>query len=87
VIFSSIGVITGVWADTFDLHAFVASVVGGVFNSARSLGEPWSTLTRVDPIYYPITRVLKGGFRAGLARAFLDSPTICRMPEMRRAKR
>lgn len=59
VIFASLGVITGVWADTFDQQSFVASIVitplallGGVFYSARSLGNPGSTLTRLDPIYY-----------------------------------
>jgi ABC-2 type transport system permease protein len=71
IIFSSVGVITGVWADTFDQYAFVASIVitplalvGGVFYSARALGEPWSTLTRLDPIYYLVdaTRVGFTGF-------------------------
>lgn len=68
VIFSAFGVIAGVWADTFDQQAFVASIVitplallGGVFYSARSLGEPWSTLTRLDPLYY-----LVDASRAGL---------------------
>ena len=67
IIFSSLGVITGVWADTFDQHAFVASIlitplalVGGVFYSARSLGEPWSTLTRLDPIYYLVDAARAG---------------------------
>jgi ABC-2 type transport system permease protein len=67
VIFSSLGVITGVWADTFDQHSFVASIVitplalvAGVFYSARSLGEPWSTLTRLDPIYYLVDATRAG---------------------------
>jgi ABC-2 type transport system permease protein len=67
IIFSSVGVVTGVWADTFDQHAFVASIVitplalvGGVFYSARSLGEPWSTLTRLDPLYYLIDATRAG---------------------------
>jgi ABC-2 type transport system permease protein len=66
--FSSLGVITGVWADTFDQHAFIANIVitplalvGGVFYSARTLHEPWSTLTRIDPLYY-----LVDATRAGL---------------------
>jgi ABC-2 type transport system permease protein len=67
IIFSSLGVITGVWADTFDQHAFVASIVitplalvGGVFYSTRSLDEPWSTLTRLDPIYYLVDATRSG---------------------------
>jgi ABC-2 type transport system permease protein len=75
VIFAALGVITGVWADTFDQHSFVASIVvtplalvGGVFYSARSLDEPWSTLTRFDPIYY-----LVDATRAGFT-GFHESP-------------
>ncbi len=67
VIFSSLGVITGIWADTFDHHSFVASIViaplalaGGVFYSARALDEPWSTLTRLDPIYYLVDATRAG---------------------------
>lgn len=69
LIFSALGVITGVWAESFDQHAFVANLlitplalVGGVFYSARTLSEPWSTLTRLDPIYY-----LVDANRAGFA--------------------
>lgn len=69
LVFASLGVITGVWADTFDQHAFVSNIViaplalvGGVFTSAASLPEPWATLTRADPIYY-----LVDATRAGLA--------------------
>lgn len=68
LIFSAIGVLTGVWAETFDQHSFVASIVitplallGGVFYPAASLDEPWSTLTRLDPVYY-----LVDATRAGL---------------------
>ena len=68
LVFSSLGVITGVWADTFDQHAFIANIVitplalvGGVFYSARNLHQPWSTLTRIDPLYY-----LVDATRAGL---------------------
>ena len=71
LVFSSLGVITGIWADTFDQHAFIANIVitplalvGGVFYSARTLDQPWSTLTRIDPLYYLVdaTRVGLTGF-------------------------
>jgi ABC-2 type transport system permease protein len=68
LVFSTLGVITGIWADTFDQHAFIANIVitplalvGGVFYSARTLDQPWSTLTRIDPLYY-----LVDATRAGL---------------------
>lgn len=75
VVFSTLGVITGIWADTFDQHAFIANIVitplalvGGVFYSARGLDEPWATLTRIDPIYY-----LVDATRGGLT-GFDESP-------------
>lgn len=59
LVFSALGTIVGVWADTFDQHSFVAAIVvtplallGGVFYSAGTLAEPWATLTKLDPIYY-----------------------------------
>ncbi len=67
LIFSSLGVITGIWAETFDQHAFVANLViaplallGGVFYSARQLAEPWSSLTRIDPLYYVVDATRAG---------------------------
>lgn len=68
LVFSALGVVTGIWAETFDQHSFVASIVvtplallGGVFYSVRALAEPWETLTRLDPITY-----LVDATRAGL---------------------
>ena len=68
LVFSSLGVITGIWAETFDQHAFISNILitplallGGVFYSARTLNEPWATLTRIDPLYY-----LVDATRAGL---------------------
>jgi ABC-2 type transport system permease protein len=67
LVFSALGVITGIWAETFDQHSFVANLViaplalvGGVFYSASALDEPWSALTRVDPIYY-LVDATRGG--------------------------
>lgn len=68
LVFSSLGVITGIWAETFDQHSFVASAVvaplallAGVFYSARTLPEPWQTLTRLNPIYY-VVDATRGGY-------------------------
>ena len=78
LVFASLGVITGIWAETFDQQAFIANIVitplallGGVFYSAHTLGEPWSTLTRLDPLYY-----LVDATRAGLTGAHQSSPWI-----------
>lgn len=67
VVFAAVGVITGVWAETFDQHSFIAGIVitplalaGAVFYSARTLPEPWETLTRFDPIYYLVDATRAG---------------------------
>ncbi len=59
IIFSALGVITGIWADSFDQQAFIAALIitplallGAVFYSVETLSEPWRTLTMFDPIYY-----------------------------------
>src|SRR5207302_94127 len=36
------------------------ALLGGVFYSARSLGNPWSTLTRIDPLYYLVDTTRAG---------------------------
>lgn len=67
LVFGSLGVITGIWADSFDQHAFIANLVitplallGGVFYSARMLDEPWATLTQIDPLYYVVDATRAG---------------------------
>jgi ABC-2 type transport system permease protein len=67
IIFSALGVISGVWADSFDQQALVAnlliaplSLVAGVFYAANRLGAPWSTLTKIDPIYYLVDATREG---------------------------
>lgn len=67
VVFAVLGVITGMWSDTFDQHAFIANVlvtplalVAGVFYSVERLGQPWRTLTRLDPIFYLVDAARHG---------------------------
>jgi ABC-2 type transport system permease protein len=67
LVFSAVGVITGIWAETFDQHSFIANIVitplaiaGAVFYTAGTLPEPWETLTRFDPIYYLVDATRAG---------------------------
>jgi ABC-2 type transport system permease protein len=67
LIFAALGVLTGMWADTFDQHAFIVNVlitplalVGGVFYAATRLAQPWQTLTHLDPIYYLVDATRHG---------------------------
>lgn len=76
LVFAALGVITGVWADTFDQHAFIANLIvtplallGGVFYAAHRLHEPWHTLTQIDPLYY-LTDATRYGY-AGIHEATL----------------
>ncbi|MBD0348807.1 MAG: ABC transporter permease [Thermoleophilia bacterium] len=66
-VFAVLGVITGMWAESFDQHAFVANLLitplallGGVFYSAASLAQPWETLTRLDPLFYLVDATRAG---------------------------
>jgi ABC-2 type transport system permease protein len=67
LVFAPLGVITGIWAESFDQHAFIANLViaplallAGVFYSAERLDQPWATLTRADPIYYLVDAARQG---------------------------
>ena len=70
LVFSTVGVITGAWAETFDQHACIANLIitplallGGVFYAAQRLHEPWHTLTQIDPLYY-LTDATRYGYAA-----------------------
>jgi ABC-2 type transport system permease protein len=61
VLFSSFGVIVGVYANSWDHTAFVTNIVllplsflGGVFYSIDSLPSPWQELSHANPIFYLI---------------------------------
>jgi len=67
LVFAALGAITGIWADTFDQHAFITNVlitplalVAGVFYPAERLNQPWQTLTHLDPIYYLVDATRHG---------------------------
>jgi ABC-2 type transport system permease protein len=67
VLFSALGVIVGVYAETWDQHGFVNNLVilplsflGGVFYSVDLLPSPWHELTHVNPIFFLINAVRYG---------------------------
>jgi ABC-2 type transport system permease protein len=85
IIFAALGVITGMWADTFDQHAFIANVlitplalVAGVFYAVERLPQPWRTLTRLDPIFYLVDATRHGytGVRETATWASLTVATL-----------
>ena len=61
VLFSSFGVVVGVYAESWDHTAFVQNIVilplsflGGVFYSIDSLPSPWHELSHANPIFFLI---------------------------------
>jgi ABC-2 type transport system permease protein len=67
VLFSSFGVIVGVYANSWDHTAFVTNIVilpltflGGVFYSVDVLPSPWQELSHLNPIFYLLNAVRYG---------------------------
>jgi ABC-2 type transport system permease protein len=67
VLFASLGVIVGVYAETWDQAGFVNNIVilplsflGGVFYSVSLLPSPWHELSHVNPIFFLINAVRYG---------------------------
>jgi ABC-2 type transport system permease protein len=59
--FSLFGLIVAIWSDKFEQLNLIPTFVitpltflGGVFYSARMLPEPWSAITRLNPILYMV---------------------------------
>ena len=67
VLFSSLGVVVGIYAETFDHHTFVNNIVilpltflGGVFYSVSTLPSPWQEISHANPIFYLVTAMRYG---------------------------
>jgi ABC-2 type transport system permease protein len=66
-LFGSLGVIVGIYAETFDHHSFVNNIVilpltfvGGVFYSVDVLPSPWEELSHANPLFYVVNTVRYG---------------------------
>jgi ABC-2 type transport system permease protein len=67
VLFCSLGVIVGIYAETFDHHTFVNNLVilpltflGGVFYSVDRLPSPWQEISHANPIFYLVEAIRYG---------------------------
>ena len=67
VLFASLGVIVGIYAETWDQTGFVTNIVilplsflGGVFYSVDVLGSPWHEISHFNPIFFLINAVRYG---------------------------
>jgi len=67
VLFASLGVLVGVYAQTWDQAGFVNNIVilplsflGGVFYSVDLLPSPWQEISHVNPIFFLINAIRYG---------------------------
>lgn len=67
ILFSALGVVVGIYAESWDHTAFVNNLVilpltflGGVFYSVDVLPSPWHELSHVNPIFYLVQAVRYG---------------------------
>ena len=67
VLFAALGVVVGVYAETWDQAGFVNNIVilplsflGGVFYSVDLLPSPWNEVSHVNPIFFLINAVRYG---------------------------
>jgi ABC-2 type transport system permease protein len=67
VLFGALGIVVGVYAETFDHHTFVNNIIilplaflGGVFYSVSRLGSPWHELSHVNPVFYLVNAMRYG---------------------------
>lgn len=67
VLFCSLGIVVGIYAQTFDHQSFVNNIVilpltflGGVFYSISLLPSPWEEISHVNPLFYVVNAVRYG---------------------------
>jgi ABC-2 type transport system permease protein len=67
VLFSSLGTVVGIYAETWDHTTFISNIVilplvfvGGVFYSVAVLPEPWHELSHFNPLFYLVNGVRFG---------------------------
>jgi ABC-2 type transport system permease protein len=67
VLFCTLGVVVGVYANSWDHTAFITNIVilplsflGGVFYSVDSLPSPWHELSHANPIFFLINAIRYG---------------------------
>jgi ABC-2 type transport system permease protein len=67
VLFASLGLVVGIYAETWDHTSFIQNIVilpltfvGGVFYSIDVLPSPWHELSHVNPVFYLVNAVRYG---------------------------
>jgi ABC-2 type transport system permease protein len=67
VLFASLGLVVGIYAETWDHTSFIQNIVilpltfvGGVFYSVDVLPSPWEELSHFNPVFYLVNAVRYG---------------------------
>jgi ABC-2 type transport system permease protein len=67
VLFSALGLVVGIYAETWDHTTFISNIVilplvfvGGVFYSVDVLPSPWEELSHFNPLFYLVNAVRFG---------------------------
>jgi ABC-2 type transport system permease protein len=67
VLFASLGLVVGIYAETWDHTSFIQNIVilpltfvGGVFYSVEVLPSPWEELSHFNPVFYLVNSVRYG---------------------------
>jgi ABC-2 type transport system permease protein len=67
LLFASLGVVVGIYADSWDFTTFINNIVilplvfvGGVFYSVEVLPSPWEQLSHFNPVFYLVNAVRFG---------------------------
>ena len=67
LLFSSLGVVVGIYAESWDFTTFINNIVilplvfvGGVFYSVEVLPSPWEELSHFNPVFYLVNAVRFG---------------------------
>ena len=78
-LFGALGVIVGIYAETFDHHTFINNIVilpltfvGGVFYSVQILPSPWEQLSHANPLFYVVNAVRYGFLGSSDASVWLS---------------
>ncbi len=66
-LFGALGVVVGIYAETFDHHTFVNNILilpltflGGVFYPIEILPSPWEEVSHLNPLFYVVNAVRYG---------------------------
>jgi ABC-2 type transport system permease protein len=67
LLFASLGLVVGIYAETWDHTSFIQNIVilpltfvGGVFYSVEVLPPPWEELSHFNPVFYLVNAVRFG---------------------------